>query len=207
MMEERVEKNRAVLVGAGEDRQMGELARLAETLGLEVVGVLEQGRRDGVGYLGRGKREELKGLVGHEGAGVVVADDELSPSQARVLEKAAGVPVVDRTLLIIRIFEAHARDAASRLEVELAELTYRLPRVRGGYRALSRLGGGGVTTRGPGEQQLEYDRRMIRERMERIGKRLKEEKAARTVRGARLKEEGPPSVALVGYRKAGKTTI
>ncbi|HEY6750791.1 MAG TPA: GTPase HflX [Rubrobacteraceae bacterium] len=200
-------ERRALLVGAGEDRQMEELWRLSETLGLEVVGVMEQGRRDGVSYLGRGKREELKGLVGHEGAGVVVADDELSPSQARVLEKAAGVPVVDRTLLIIRIFEAHARDAASRLEVELAELTYRLPRVRGGYRALSRLGGGGVTTRGPGEQQLEYDRRVIRERMERIGKRLKEEKAAREVRGARLKKEGPPRVALVGYTNAGKTTI
>src|SRR5215207_1246502 len=200
-------ERRALLVGAGEDRQMEELGRLSETLGLEVVGVMEQGRRDGVGYLGRGKREELRGLIGHEGAGVVVADDELSPSQARVLEKAAGVPVVDRTLLIIRIFEAHARDAASRLEVELAELTYRLPRVRGGYRALSRLGGGGVTTRGPGEQQLEYDRRVIRERMERIGKRLKEEKAAREVRGARLKKEGPPRVALVGYTNAGKTTI
>ena len=202
-----LKEQRALLVGAGEDRQMEELGRLSETLGLEVVGVMEQGRRDGVGYLGRGKREELRGLVGHEGAGVVVADDELSPSQARVLEKAAGVPVVDRTLLIIRIFEAHARDAASRLEVELAELTYRLPRVRGGYRALSRLGGGGVTTRGPGEQQLEYDRRVIRERMERIGKRLKEEKAAREVRGARLKKEGPPRVALVGYTNAGKTTI
>jgi GTP-binding protein HflX len=200
-------ERRALLVGAGEDRQMEELWRLSETLGLEVVGVMELGRRDGVSYFGRGKREELKGLFGHEGAGVVVADDELSPSQARVLEKAAGVPVVDRTLLIIRIFEAHARDAASRLEVELAELTYRLPRVRGGYRALSRLGGGGVTTRGPGEQQLEYDRRVIRERMERIGKRLKEEKAAREVRGARLKKEGPPRVALVGYTNAGKTTI
>jgi GTP-binding protein HflX len=115
--------------------------------------------------------------------------------------------VVDRTLLIIRIFEAHARDAASRLEVELAELTYRLPRVRGGYRALSRLGGGGAITRGPGEQQLEYDRRAIRERMERIRQRLKEEKAARKVRGARLKKEGPPSVALVGYTNAGKTTV
>jgi len=137
----------------------------------------------------------------------VVVDDELTPSQARVLEKAAGVMVVDRTLLIIRIFEAHARDAASRLEVELAELAYRLPRVRGGYRALSRLGGGGVTTRGPGEQQLEYDRRVIRDRMERIRKRLEEEKAAREVRGARLRKEGPPSVALVGYTNAGKTTI
>src|SRR5215210_3581125 len=204
---EREADSGAVLVGAGEDRQMEELARLSETLGLEVLGSLEQGRRDGVGYLGRGKREELSELVGDVGAGLVISDDELAPSQARVLEKAAGVTVVDRTLLIIRIFEAHARDAASRLEVELAELTYRLPRVRGGYRALSRLGGGGVTTRGPGEQQLEYDRRVIRERMERIGKRLKEEKAAREVRGARLKKEGPPRVALVGYTNAGKTTI
>jgi GTP-binding protein HflX len=206
MTEERTE-NRAVLVGAGDDREMGELGRLAETLGLEITGNLEQGRRDGAGYLGRGKRGELAGLVGQAGAGVVVTDDELSPSQARVLEKAAGVPVVDRTALIIRIFEAHARDAATRLEVELAELTYRLPRVRGGYTALSRLGGGGVTTRGPGEQQLEYDRRVIRQRMETIRKRLEEEKAARKVRGARLKKEGPPTVALVGYTNAGKTTI
>src|SRR5918998_3227380 len=201
------EDHMAVLVGAGEDRQMEELRRLSETLGLVVVGVLEQGRRDGVGYLGRGKREELRETVGYTEAGLVISDDELSPSQARVLEKAAGATVVDRTLLIIRIFEAHARDAASHLEVELAELAYRLPRIRGGYRALSRLGGGGVTTRGPGEQQLEYDRRVIRERMEHIGKRLKEEKAAREVRGARLKKEGPPSIALVGYTNAGKTTI
>ncbi len=197
----------AVLVGAGEDRQMEELARLSETLGLEVVGVMEQARRDGVGYVGRGKREQLGELVRDLGAGLVVVDDELTPSQARVLEKAASVMVVDRTLLIIRIFEAHARDAASRLEVELAELAYRLPRVRGGYRALSRLGGGGVTTRGPGEQQLEYDRRVIRDRMERIRKRLEGEKAAREVRGSRLRKEGPPSVALVGYTNAGKTTI
>jgi GTPase len=210
MIEERNEGedgSGTVLVAAGDDRQLEELARLVETLGLEVLGELEQGRRDGVGYLGRGKRAELKELVGRVGASFVVTDDELSPSQARVLEEAAGVTVVDRTLLIIRIFEAHARDAASRLEVELAELSYRLPRVRGGYRALSRLGGGGVTTRGPGEQQLEYDRRVIRRRMERIRERLAEEEAARRVRGARLKKEGPPSVALVGYTNAGKTTI
>ncbi len=200
-------ESRAVLVSAGEDRQVAELGRLSETLGLEVVGVLEQGRRDGAGYLGRGKREELGDLVGSVGAGIVVTDDELSASQARVLEKAAGVQVVDRTLLIIRIFEAHARDAASHLEVELAELSYRLPRVRGGYKALSRLGGGGVVTRGPGEQQLEYDRRVIRQRMEKLRKRLAEERAARKTQGARLKKEGTPSVALVGYTNAGKTTI
>jgi GTP-binding protein HflX len=197
----------AVLVGAGEQRHMAELGRLATTLGMEVVGVVEQGRRDGTGYLGRGKQEELRGLVESLGARFVVADDELTASQARVLERAVGTTVVDRTELIIRIFEAHARDAASRLEVELADLEYRLPRVKGRNPELSRLGGGGNITRGPGEQQLEYDRRAIRRRMETINRKLEQEEAARAVRGARLKKGGPPTVALVGYTNAGKTTI
>src|ERR687898_3544773 len=200
-------EERAILVGAGERRHMAELGRLATTLGIEVAGILEQGGRDGTGYLGRGKREELRGLVEEAVARFVIADDELTASHARVLEGACGVSVVDRTELIIRIFEAHARDAASRLEVELADLEYRLPRVKGKNPELSRLGGGGVTTRGPGEQQLEYDRRAIRRRMETINRKLKEEKAGRAVRGARLKEGGPPTVALVGYTNAGKTTI
>jgi GTPase len=200
-------EERAVLVGAGDTRHMAELGRLAGTLGIEVSGVLEQGRRDGTGYLGRGKREELRELVLEMEARFVVADDELTAAQSRVLEKACGVSVVDRTELIIRIFEAHARDAASRLEVELADLEYRLPRVKGKNPELSRLGGGGVTTRGPGEQQLEYDRRVIRERMATINRKLEEERAGREVRGARLKKEGPPTVALVGYTNAGKTTI
>ena len=200
-------EERAVLAGAGDGRHMAELGRLATTLGIEVADVLEQGRRDGTGYLGRGKREELRELVEDSGARFVIADDELTASQARVLEKACGVSVVDRTELIIRIFEAHARDAASRLEVELADLEYRLPRVKGKNPELSRLGGGGVTTRGPGEQQLEYDRRAIRERIATINRKLAEEKAGRAVRGARLKEGGPPTVALVGYTNAGKTTI
>jgi GTPase len=200
-------EDRAILVGAGEGLYIAELGRLATTLGMEVVGFLEQGRQDGTGYLGRGKREELRGLVEETEARFVVADDELTASQARVLERAAGAAVVDRTELIIRIFEAHARDAASRLEVELADLEYRLPRVKGRNPELSRLGGGGVTTRGPGEQQLEYDRRAIRRRMETINRKLGEEEAARAVRGTRLKKEGPPTVALVGYTNAGKTTI
>src|ERR671916_2338332 len=200
-------EERALLVGAGEPRHVAELGRLATTLGMEVVGVLEQGRRDGSGYLGRGKREELRSLVRTLEARFVVTDDELTASQARVLEAAAGTTVVDRTELIIRIFEAHARDAASRLEVELADLEYRLPRVKGRNPELSRLGGGGNITRGPGEQQLEYDRRAIRRRMETINGKLEEEKAARAVRGTRLKKEGPPTVALVGYTNAGKTTI
>ena len=186
---------------------MAELGRLATTLGMDVVAVLEQGRRDTSGYLGRGKREELRELVERAGARFVVADDELTASQARVLEGAVKTTVVDRTELIIRIFEAHARDAASRLEVELVDLEYRLPRVKGRNPELSRLGGGGNITRGPGEQQLEYDRRAIRRRMETINRKLKEEEAARAVRGTRLKKEGPPTVALVGYTNAGKTTI
>src|SRR5215211_7226304 len=163
-------EDRAVLAGAGERRHMAELGRLATTLGIEVSGVLEQGRRDGTGYLGRGKREELRELVEDVGARFVIADDELTASQARVLEKACGVSVVDRT-------------------------------------ELSLLGGGGVTTRGPGEQQLEYDRRVIRERMATINRKLDEEKAGRAVRSTRLREEGPPTVTLVGYTNAGKTTI
>ena len=208
-------RDRAVLVAAGETRYVAELGRLATTLGLEIAGVMEQNRRDGTGYLGRGKREELREVVAEVGANFVVADDELTAAQARVLERSigdSGVTVVDRTELIIRIFEAHARDAASRLEVELADLEYRLPRVKGRNPELSRLGGGmgasgGAATRGPGEQQLEYDRRAIRRRMETINRRLGEERSARAVRGARLKESGPPTIALVGYTNAGKTTI
>ena len=203
---------RAVLVGAGEPRHMEELGRLATTLGMEVVGVLEQGRRDNAGYLGRGKRDELRGLVEESGAGFVVTDDELTASQARVLERAAGAVVVDRTELIIRIFEVHAGDAASSLEVELADLQYRLPRVKGRNPELSRLGGGrggagGGARRGSGEQQLEYDRRVIRERIDTINRKLRREKTAREVRGARLRGGTTPTVALVGYTNAGKTTI
>lgn len=199
-----------VLVGAGENLYLGELGRLADTLGLEVVGRLEQSRRDGAGYLGKGKRRELAEITAELGAEIVLTDDELTASQARVLEKDSGASVVDRTELIIRIFEEHARDRASRLEVELADLEYRLPRVKGRNPALSRLGGGvggGRITRGPGEQKLEYERRTIRERMDRIRRRLEEERASRQVRGARLRESGPPTVALLGYTNAGKTTI
>lgn len=197
---------RAILVGAGEDRHLDELGRLVDTLGLVTVGRLEQSRRDGSGYLGKGKREELSRLVSDLEADFVVTDDELTASQARNLEKGAG-PVVDRTELIIRIFESHAHDAASRLEVELADLEYRLPRVKGHNTYLSRLGGGGVTTRGPGEQKLEYDRRAIRRRMETIRRKLEQEKRSRETRTSRLKKQGPPTVALVGYTNAGKTTI
>ena len=207
MNERRDNGEAAVLVGAGEPRYVAELGRLATTLGMKVAGVLEQRRLDGTGYLGRGKREELRELVSEVGASFVVTDDELTASQARVLERAAGTTVVDRTELIIRIFEAHARDAASRLEVELADLEYRLPRVKGRNPELSRLGGGTVLARGPGEQQLEYDRRAIRRRMETINRKLDDEREARAVRGSRLKSGGPPTVALVGYTNAGKTTI
>lgn len=200
------------MVGAGEGRHLGELRRLAGTLELEARGEMEQGRRDPSGYLGRGKRGELKEMVESLGAGFVVADDELTASEARVLERDAGVAVVDRTELIIRIFEAHARDAPSKLQVELAEMEYLLPRVRGMWRHLERLGGGlgsggGAATRGPGEQQLEYDRRAIRSRMEKLRERLQSERSSRGVRRSRLKESQTPKVALVGYTNAGKTTV
>ncbi len=202
------ESLKTVLVGAGDDRHLDELARLVETLGAECAGKMEQARRDGSGYIGKGKRQELRAMVDETAADFVATDDELTASQARVLEKDCGVEVVDRTALIIRIFESHARDAASRLEVELADLTYRLPRVKGSSEALSRLGGGGMTTRGPGEQKLEYDRRVIRERMQTLTSRLKQESAARDVQNRRRQEnQGPPTVALVGYTNAGKTTI
>ena len=203
---------RAVLVGAGELRHMLELRRLATTLGMEVVGVVEQVRRDNAGYIGLGKREELRGVVEESDAEFVVTDDELTASQARTLERGSGANVVDRTELIIRIFEVHAGDAASRLEVELADLQYRLPRVKGRNPELSRLGGGrggsgGGARRGSGEQQLEYDRRVIRGRIDTINRKLRREKVGREVRGARLKEGATPTVALVGYTNAGKTTI
>jgi GTP-binding protein HflX len=201
------EPYKAVLVGAGESRHLSELERLAETLGLSVEGTIEQNRRDGTGYLGKGKREELSSLVADTRADFVVTDDELTSSQARVLEAATDVPLIDLTELIIRIFEAHAIDSASRLEVELADLEYRLPRVKGHNTQLSRLGGGGNTTRGPGEQKLEYDRRTIRRRMGVVKGKLKEKEKARAVRGANMKDQGPQKVALIGYTNAGKTTI
>ena len=202
---------RAVLVGAGDNRHMQELTRLAETLGVDVVGQLEQNRRDNAAYVGRGKREELAELAGGLEADLVITDDELTASQARNLEKVVGASVLDRTELIIRIFESHASDRASRLEVEFAELEYRLPRVKGRRTSLGRIGGIGASARGaargPGEQQLEYDRRAIRERMDVLRRKLSEERSAREVRSARRLQSGPPKVALVGYTNAGKTTI
>lgn len=205
-------EERAILVGAGDERYLDELGRLAQTLGVRVVGRLEQQRRDNAGYLGKGKREELVALAREVDATLVLADDELTASQARVLERDSGVRVADRTQLIIRIFEAHARDSASKLQVQLAELEYTLPRARGMWTHLERQEGGGGSasrgaTRGPGEQQIEYDRRVIRDKMRTIRRKLEEEKAAREVRGARLKEGYTPTVALVGYTNAGKTTI
>jgi GTPase len=203
---------KVILVGAGEERYLDELSRLAGTLGLEVCGEMEQGRRDPSGYLGGGKRSELKEMVESLGAEFVVTDDELTASEARVLERDVGVAVIDRTELIIRIFEAHARDAPSKLQVELAEMEYLLPRVRGMWKHLERLGGGlgssgGAAVRGPGEQQLEYDRREIRSRMEKLRERLDHERSSRNVRRSRLRGSEIPKVALVGYTNAGKTTI
>lgn len=201
-----MEIKRAILIGAGEDRQLAELGRLADTMGIEEVGNLEQSRRDSHSYIGKGKREELAGLVESSGADGIVADDELTASQARSIEEECGVDVMDRAELIIRIFEAHAEDRASKMEVELAELQYRLPRIKGGSSYLSRLGGG-VGTRGPGEQQLEYDRRLIRKRIQLIRGKLEKERTSRRTKNARLNSSPTPRVTLAGYTNAGKTTI
>ena len=137
---------------------------------------------------------------------MVVTDDELTASRRGYWRRPAGTTVVDRTELIIRIFEAHARDAASRLEVELADLEYRLPRVKGRNPELSRLGGGSVLARGPSEQQLEYDRRAIRRRMDTINRKLEEETRQGRA-GCAAQGRGASTVALGGYTNAGKTTI
>lgn len=201
---------KSILVGAGDNVYLDELSRLAQTLGISVSGKVYQARRDGAGYLGKGKRQELRQVANDAGAEFAITDDELTSSQTRILEKDSGTTVVDRTELIIKIFESHAMDSASRMEVELADLEYRLPRIKGKNPAFSRLGGGvggGRITRGPGEQQLEYDRRAIRNRIKFINSKLVQEKKSRSTRRSKLNESSDFTVALVGYTNAGKTTI
>lgn len=201
---------KSILVGAGDNVYLDELSRLAQTLGISVSGKVYQARRDGAGYLGKGKRQELRQVANDAGAEFAITDDELTSSQTRILEKDSGTTVVDRTELIIKIFESHAIDSASRMEVELADLEYRLPRIKGKNPAFSRLGGGaggGRITRGPGEQQLEYDRRAIRNRIKFINNKLVQDKKSRSTRRSKLNESSDFTVALVGYTNAGKTTI
>jgi GTPase len=202
----------AVLVGIdrhGDGSALDELAALADTAGAEVVGRLVQRRAepDPTTFIGRGKLSELHGTVHATGAGLVVFDQELTPAQLRNLEERLGIKVVDRTALILDIFALHARSREGKAQVELAQLNYLLPRLLGWGEAMSRMGGGIGTRRGPGETKMEVDRRRIRQRIARLRRDLSELGKARRVKRAARERSGLPQVALAGYTNAGKSTL
>ena len=204
---------RAVLTGVhgvdpGRDPEIEELARLADSAGAVVVGTLVQHRTKPVPatFLGRGKVEELKRLSGQLGADLVIADHELTPVQQRNLEDALDLKVIDRTALVLDIFARRAQTHEGRLQVELAQMTYLLPRLTGRGTALSRLGGG-IGTRGPGETKLEVDRRRIRRRITDLRAQIGEIRQHRALQRKARREAQFPTVALVGYTNAGKSTL
>jgi GTPase len=194
--------------GVDGDEELGEMRELLRTAGVEPVGELVQHRKvpDPRTYVGKGKLAELVAAVGQTRAESLIVDDEIEPAQQRRLEDALGLRVVDRTQLILDIFAQHAVSSEGKLQVELAQLEYNLPRMRGMWQHLERLGGG-IGTRGPGETQLETDRRIARRRIGLLKKRLGGlEKRRETQRKAR--ERGQvPVVSLAGYTNAGKSTL
>jgi GTP-binding protein HflX len=195
-------------VPAGEDDHLAELEELLRTAGVAAVGELVQ-RRDQPHpntYLGTGKLDELKAQIAAEDANLVACDDELSPRQERNLESALGVPVIDRTAVILDIFAAHAHTAEGKLQVELAQLEYNLARMRGLWSHLERLGGG-IGTRGPGETQIETDRRLARDRIAALRRRLAQVQSTRGVMRAERERAHLPKIALAGYTNAGKSTL
>ncbi len=192
----------------GEESSLDELAALADTAGAEVVGRLVQRRDepDPTTFLGRGKLGELHDMAHATGAGLVAIDDELTPAQLRNVEERLGIKVVDRTALILDIFALHARSREGKAQVELAQLSYLLPRLRGWGEAMSRLGGG-IGTRGPGETKLEVDRQHIRRRITKLRRDLVKLAKARKVTRAGRERSGVPQVAIAGYTNAGKSTL
>jgi GTP-binding protein HflX len=194
--------------GADGSDELAELEELARTAQVEPVGRVVQHRRlpDARTYVGKGKLEELKQAYGDAQAEVLIVDDELSPPQQRALENALQARVVDRTQLILDIFAQHAVSAEGKLQVELAQLQYNLPRMRGMWQHLERLGGG-VGTRGPGESQLETDRRLARRRVTLLRERLRKLSRQRDVRRKERRRTETPTVALAGYTNAGKSTL
>ncbi len=190
------------------EESLEELQALAESAGAEVVGRLIQRRPelDPATVIGKGKVEELAALVEAQQADLVVFDRELTPSQQRNLEELLGVKVLDRTQLILDIFARRARTREGQLQVELAQLTYLLPRLTGRGAEMSRLGGG-IGTRGPGETKLETDRRRILRRIRKIRRELEAVRAVRAVQRRQRLEVEVPEVALVGYTNAGKSTL
>ncbi|MGZ8715742.1 MAG: GTPase HflX [Gaiellaceae bacterium] len=194
--------------GVDPDDELAELEELARTAGVEPVARLVQHRPspDPRTYVGKGKLDELKQAYNDAGAEVLLVDDELSPSQQRLLENELKARVVDRTLLILDIFAQHAVSAEGKLQVELAQLEYILPRMRGMWQHLERLGGG-VGTRGPGESQLETDRRIARRQISLLRNRLKLLSKQRDVRRKERIRTETPTVALAGYTNVGKSTL
>jgi len=203
--------------GADEDDELGELAELARAAGVAPVAnvVQHRARSDPRTYVGKGKLDELKDVYASSRAEVLLVDDELKPTQQRALEDALSARVVDRTQLILDIFAQHAVSAEGKLQVELAQLEYNLPRMRGMWKHLERLAGGGGTaqvgggvgTRGPGESQLETDRRLANRRITLLRRRLREVGAHRATRRKARSRSETPTVALAGYTNVGKSTL
>ena len=194
--------------GADGARELAELRELARTAGVDPIAELVQsrGRPDPRTFVGKGKLQELKSEYAASEADVLLVDEELSPTQQRTLEDALKARVVDRTQLILDIFAQHARSAEGKLQVELAQLEYNLPRMRGMWQHLERLGGG-VGTRGPGESQLESDRRLARTRVSLLKRRLRGLGAERAVRRKKRELSASPTIALAGYTNVGKSTL
>ena len=185
-----------------------ELEELAHTAGAEVVGKIIQKRQhiEAATFVGYGKLAEIIAYCNNMNVDLLIFDSELTPSQQRNLEKLTNVRVIDRTMLILDIFAARARSSEGKLQVELAQLKYSLPRLSGQGLALSRLGGG-IGTRGPGETKLESDRRHIRRRIQKLEEELTAIKKRRTLQRKRRKKDGVTSIAIVGYTNAGKSTL
>jgi GTPase len=214
---------RVVLMGvwtegtaADAEHSLHELSQLAETAGSEVLDGLIQrrGRPDSATFVGAGKAAELAEVVATVGADTVICDGELAPGQLRKLESITKVKVIDRTALILDIFAQHARSKEGKAQVELAQLQYMLPRLRGWGESLSRQAGGrsggaggGIGTRGPGETKIETDRRRIRTRISRLRKELAEMSAGREVQRGQRRRGQVPSVAIAGYTNAGKSSL
>jgi GTPase len=194
--------------GANAEVELAEVKELARTAGVEPIGELVQHRAqpDRRSYVGKGKLEELQYAFRNARAESVIVDDELAPAQQRKLEDALTARVIDRTQLILDIFAQHAASAEGKLQVELAQLDYNLPRMRGLWQHLERLGGG-LGTRGPGESQLETDRRLARRRITLLRRRLRDLERQRATRRRERQRSETPTVALAGYTNVGKSTL